>query len=183
MNKFNLIYEKWIPVCGSGLVSLNDIFNEYKLYKELDGDPIQKIAILKFLMAIVQAASTPVDTNEWTAQKLENISENVLIYLHKQYDKFWLYGDEPFLQMPELVYFIDEKQLSSKSKSGFLPQGVTENTTIYLQSQIEPPASDADNALYLICLSGFARGGKQPTNKITLSGNFNKKHHLLQVNF
>lgn len=139
------------------------------------GNPIEKISILKFLIAIVQAACTPANDKEWLEYTQEDISSKVLSYLETYKNKFCLYGANPFLQMPTLKSFIKAKTLLPKKKSGFLPTGTTENTTLYLDSQKTRPCSDADNAVFLICLSGFGRGGKQPTNKVVLSENFTKK--------
>ena len=50
-NRFNLIDEAWIPVVDVGLVSLNEVFSNADL-KSLGGNPIQKIALIKLLLAI-----------------------------------------------------------------------------------------------------------------------------------
>ncbi|WP_442903849.1 type I-E CRISPR-associated protein Cse1/CasA, partial [Gilvimarinus sp. 1_MG-2023] len=53
-NRFNLIDEPWIPVADVGRVSLKDIFKRPDL-RALGGNPVQKIALTKLLLAIVQA--------------------------------------------------------------------------------------------------------------------------------
>jgi hypothetical protein len=50
-NRFNLIDEPWIPVADVGRVSLADLFTNAD-YRALGSTPVQKIALLKFLLAI-----------------------------------------------------------------------------------------------------------------------------------
>ena len=79
--RFNLVEEAWIPVVDVGQVSLRQIFTDQGL-RALGGNPIQKISIMKLLLAIGQAACTPKDDEEWKAhdnfavrgKKLEEIS-------------------------------------------------------------------------------------------------------------
>ena len=97
-NRFNLIDEPWIPVAEVGKVSLHQIFSR-KDYRALSGTPIQKIALLKLLLAIVQAAWTPKDDSAWSAMSTAELSELCVKYLEKWRDRFFLYGDRPFLQM------------------------------------------------------------------------------------
>ena len=75
MNKsFNVIDQPWIPVAGSGLVSLRQIFSDHSL-TQLGGNPVQKIAVMKLLLAIAQAACTPQDEAEWEALGAEGLAE------------------------------------------------------------------------------------------------------------
>ncbi|PLN02419.1 type I-E CRISPR-associated protein Cse1/CasA, partial [Klebsiella pneumoniae] len=53
-NRFNLIDEPWIAVVDVGLVSLTDIFSQPEL-RALGGNPVEKIALTKLLLAIAQA--------------------------------------------------------------------------------------------------------------------------------
>lgn len=55
-NRFNLIDEPWIAVVDVGLVSLTDIFSQPEL-RALNGNPVQKIALTKLLLAIAQSAT------------------------------------------------------------------------------------------------------------------------------
>ena len=63
-NRFNLIEEPWIPFVDVGLVSLRQIFT-HSGYRALGGNPVQKIALTKLLLAIAQAAATPADDEAW----------------------------------------------------------------------------------------------------------------------
>lgn len=161
MNRFNLVDEKWIPVANEGLVSLADIFT--KKYSALGGNPIQKIALTKLLLAIAQAAHTPKDNEEWKKLNSKGMSEKTMAYLQSKKDCFWLYGKHPFLQM--LVI----------EKAAIQPYGAVSigiaigNTTVLMQSQIEKPLSDAAKALLVVELGGFALSGKKTDNSIVLS--------------
>ena len=59
-NCFNLVDEPFIPIADVGRVSLKQIFSNPD-YRTLGGNPIQKIALTKLLLAISQAACTPED--------------------------------------------------------------------------------------------------------------------------
>ena len=59
-NRFSLIDEPWIPIADSGRVGLRQIFSNPN-YRTLGGNPVQKIAVTKLLLAIAQAATTPAD--------------------------------------------------------------------------------------------------------------------------
>lgn len=65
-NRFNLIDEPWVPVADHGRVSLRQIFSNPD-YRSLGGNPVQKIAVLKLLLAIAQSEATPKDEAEWKA--------------------------------------------------------------------------------------------------------------------
>lgn len=56
-NYFNLIDEPWITVADEGKVSLKALFNNNG-YRSLGGSPVQKISMMKLLLAIAQAACT-----------------------------------------------------------------------------------------------------------------------------
>ena len=88
-NKFNLIDEPWIPIVNVGQVSLKQVFTNAD-YKALGGNPIQKIAVIKLLLAIVQAAYTPADDEDWVALGADGMAQKCLNYLEKWHDRFWL---------------------------------------------------------------------------------------------
>ena len=62
--RFNLVDENWIPVAGENLVSLRRVFTDHSLMA-LGGNPVEKIALTKLLLAIAQTAYTPKDEEEW----------------------------------------------------------------------------------------------------------------------
>ncbi len=166
--RFNLIDERWIPVADKGLVSLYDIFTD-TMIKALGGNPLQKISILKLLLAIAQSAWTPVDEKEWREVGAEGMSKIVLGYFDKWYDEFWLYGEKPFLQMPEI------EKAEKKSFGCVIPHVSFGNTTVLTESQIEQNISDDQKALILIQQMGFAFSGKKTDNKIILTPGYTGK--------
>lgn len=162
--KFNLIDEQWIPIREKGLFSLRDIFSDHSLRK-IGGNPIQKTAIFKLLCAIAQAAWTPKTEEEWRQSTVEDFCRKCLAYLEKWHEKFWLYGDEPFLQFPEV------KDVKVASFAALNLEKASGNTTVLTQIQLQSELSEADKAVLLVTLMGFATGGKKVDNsKILIPG-------------
>lgn len=168
MNKFNLIDEPWIPITGVGLVSLHVLFSNAE-YRALGGNPVQKIAMTKLLLAIAQAACTPQDNDEWTSLQPTGLATKCLEYLNKWHDSFYLYGEKPFLQIPAI------KAAAIQSFGAVLAEVSTGNTTVLTQSQVEKTLTDADKTLLLVQLMGFALGGKKTDNSIVLSAGYQDK--------
>ncbi len=79
-NRFNLIDEPWIAVVDVGLVSLKDIFSQPGL-RAFNGNPVQKIALTKLLLAIAQAAVTPADDSAWQRMGWQGMANRCLQYL------------------------------------------------------------------------------------------------------
>src|SRR3989338_955459 len=100
-NRFNLVDEPWIPVAGRGLVSLATVFSDHSL-SALGGNPVQKIVLTKLLLAIAQSAYTPTDDDDWKRVGASGMAKKTLAYLTEKKELFWLYGERPFLQMPEI---------------------------------------------------------------------------------
>lgn len=169
-NRFNLIDEPWIPVVDVGRVSLRELFSRPE-YRALGGTPVQKIAMTKLLLAIVQAAATPDDDAQWQEWGWLGMAERVLVYLEKWHDVFFLYGGRPFLQMPAV------SSAEVKPFGAVLPDVATGNTTVLIQSQAEKPLDDAEKALLLITLMGFALGGKKTDNRIVLTPDYRGKQN------
>ncbi len=167
-NKFNLIDEPWIPIVNSGKVSLKQVFTEAS-YKTLGGNPIQKIAITKLLLAIAQAACTPEDAEDWEALEAEGLADECLNYLEKWHDRFYLYGEKPFLQMPAISV------AKEQTIGAVLPEIATGNTTIFNAIQLEKILNDADKALLILTLMGFALSGKKTDNTVVLSVGYKGK--------
>jgi CRISPR system Cascade subunit CasA len=160
--RFNLIDEPWIPIAGGGRVSLMDVMTHPE-YRALGGNPVQKIAVLKLLLAIAQATCTPEDDTAWKALGVAGLMRACCEYLARWHDRFYLYGEQPFLQMPGIV------RAEIKSYGAVEPEIATGNTTVLLQSQIERPLPDADKALLLLEQMAFALSGKKADNSVVLS--------------
>lgn len=159
---FNLIDEPWIPVANHGRVSLKDIFTRAD-FQSLGGSPVQKIAVFKLLLAIAQAAATPRSEQEWQAMGATGMAEKCLTYLEKWHDRFYLYGEKPFLQMPAIA------AARALSFGSFLPEVSTGNTTVLIQSQVEQNLSAANQAMLVLLQMGFALSGKKTDNSVVLS--------------
>lgn len=169
-NRFNLIDEHWIPIVNVGLVSLRQIFQNAS-YSQLGGTPVEKIAIMKLLMAIAQAAATPADEQQWRDLGADGLAEKCLDYLDQWHDRFYLFGDKPFLQ----IKAIDQ---ASKQGYGAVSLGVaTGNTTVLGHSQIPRAISDAEKARILVTQMSMAMGGKKTDNSITLSPGYTGKRN------
>lgn len=166
--KFNLIDEQWIPIREKGLFSLRDIFSDHSLRK-IGGNPIQKTAIFKLLCAIAQAAWTPKTEEEWRQSTVEDFCRKCLAYLEKWHEKFWLYGDEPFLQFPEV------KDVKVASFAALNLEKASGNTTVLTQIQLQSELSEADKAVLLVALMGFATGGKKVDNSKILTPGYKGK--------
>ena len=167
-NRFNLIDEPWIPVVNVGLVSLKQIFTD-KTYRALGGNPVEKIALTKLLLAIAQAACTPQDEETWSSLGSTGLAEHCLDYLEKWHDRFYLYGERPFLQMPAII------KAKMQSLGAVMPKIATGNTTVLTQEQIERSCSDAQKTLIIITLMGFSLGGKKVDNSQVLSPGYKEK--------
>lgn len=171
-NYFNLIDEPWIPIVAGERASLRDVFGQKSLRK-LGGNPIEKIALLKLLLAIAQAASTPEDDIDWANIGVEGVANQCLAYLDRWHDRFYLYGEKPFLQMLQIA------KATVQPYGAVLPNISSGNSTVLTQSQIARNLTDADKALLLVQLMGFALGGKKTDNSIVLTpgyaGKFNEK--------
>lgn len=163
-NRFNLIDEPWIPIVGVGRVSLGQLFSQSE-YRALGGNPVQKIALTKLLLAIAQSAYTPKDDNDWVALGANGLAQKCLQYLEQWHDRFYLYGGKPFLQMPILDYLIKDEKPKSFG-SGFYPDVLSDNSTILNQSQFERKLSDAEKAVFITTIMNFALGGKRIHKKI-----------------
>lgn len=160
MGNYNLIDEKWLPT-SEGLKSIKDIFTDASI-ESLGGNPAEKICALKLLAAIAQAAATPEDDYEWKYAKAAETAEKCLEYLDKWHDKFYLYSDEPFLQMPV-------KAAEKKPLSAIDPEIASGNTTVLFGSQKEKEYSDREKAMLILRQAGFAFAGKKVDNSVNLS--------------
>ena len=162
-NRFNLLEENWIPVAGEGRVSLRRIFTGPPC-TTLGGTPLQKISILKLLLAIAQSAHTPEDNEDWLTLGPNGLAAHCLKYLEAKQDLFWLYGEKPFLQMPKLreARHVKGKELTFHTLGkSYLPDISSENDSIVFDIQRTYPLSDAEKAVFLVSLMNYAPAGKR----------------------
>ncbi len=194
-NRFNLVDEPWIPVAGKGMVSLATVFSDYSL-STIGGNPVQKIALTKLLLAITQAAYTPKDDKDLKNVGVSGMAKKALDYLTVRKELFWLYGESPFLQMPVLKNFIEarkkeelknaktpakvkeaeERAMSKYIGSAECPDLPSENNTVLTQNQGHVVLTDAERAVFLVTLMNFALGGKRVEKDIPpLTAEYNGK--------
>ena len=126
----NLVTEPWIPVLHRNgerqLVSLHQIFTEESDYADLAVRPHERIALMRLLIAVAQAAlDGPKDINEWDAA-LERLPDAAARYLEKSKESFELFhAKRPFLQLAKLAKppkagkENDEEAVTSVSKLDF----------------------------------------------------------------
>jgi CRISPR system Cascade subunit CasA len=162
-NRFNLVYEPWIPIKDHPRVSLRDLFETPDL-KSVFGNAIQKLALLKLFLAIAQRACTPRDDRDWQALGSQGLANKCLEYLESNTDLFWLYGEKPFLQKADLA----EKK-TNKGKSipvsvlgrDYIPDLAANNDSILFESQQDQVLSDAEKAVFIVTLMNYSLGGKR----------------------
>jgi CRISPR system Cascade subunit CasA len=169
-NRFNLIDEPWIPVADYGRVSLRQLFTNPE-YRSLGGNPVQKIAVLKLLLAIAQAAATPQDENEWKTFGAEGLALRCAEYLERWRTRFYLFGDKPFLQMQSIA------AAKIQPFGAVLPEVSTGNTTVLSQIQMQRSLDDASKALLILTLMGFALSGKKTDNSVVLTKGYPGKRN------
>lgn len=176
LNHFNLTDEPWIPIVGKEPISLKQLFSSPAAeYPELGGNPIQKIALTKLLLAIAQSAYTPEDEDSCQDMGVEGLANHCLTYLDKWYDTFWLYGEKPFLQMPEIRKAKVEGKTTGPYLYAVFPDIATGNNVVFYQKEIKRNLSNAEKALLIVTLMGFALGTKAIDNKVSLSPDYKKK--------
>ena len=163
--RFNLVEEAWISAVDIGQVSLRQIFSDPEL-RALGGNPIQKISVMKLLLAIGQAACTPQDDEEWKALGADGLARKALAYLEENKDLFWLYGESPFLQMPDI------HKAKVQGFGAVVADMVSGNTTVLLQSHSERELTDGEKALQLVVLGSCALGGKKTDNTVVLTAGY-----------
>lgn len=100
---FNLIDHGWIPIQGvNARQGLKQIFSQGDL-KQLSGNSVEKIVVLRLLLAITHAAVSLPDNAAWLSLSLPELAEKVIAYLQTWHDHFDLYGKKPFMQFPQLA--------------------------------------------------------------------------------
>jgi len=104
----NLIIDPWIPALRANghrdLFSLNELFAQAHELRDLAVKPHERIALMRLLLCITQAAlDGPADEDAW-AQCQPLIQPRVHAYLEKWRASFELFGDGPrFLQLANLT--------------------------------------------------------------------------------
>lgn len=145
---YNLIDEKWI-LSNVGRVSLMDCFTNDEI-QEIGGTATQKLCLLKLLFAIGQASNVFDSVDEIASAGIEAVRENIVSYLNEHHDKFWLYGERPFLQFAKLADF-DPNQYFVKYNINLFDENVASGSNgVYVDSQVKNTYDDADKANLLV---------------------------------
>ncbi len=102
----NLVNDPWIPVIlqdkTSAAVSLRDIFARGEAIADLAANPCQRIALMRLLICVAQAAlDGPADEAEWRTCR-ERLAPAALAYLDQWQHRFNLFGERAFLQVDGL---------------------------------------------------------------------------------
>jgi CRISPR system Cascade subunit CasA len=117
------------------------------------------------LLAIAQSACTPQNDESWKQLRSQGLATACLTYLDKWHDRFYLYGEKPFLQMPQILDSINKSVAKTENVQslgmGFYPDLASENNTILSQYHIEKSLTDAEQAVFVVTLMNFALGGKR----------------------
>lgn len=110
----NLVTDPWVPVLlTSGKpdsVSLMHVFTNGREYRDLAVRPHERIALMRFLICVAQAAlDGPADTDEWD-QAPVRLPDAAAQYLTKWKSSFNLFDSQkPFLQIAKLAPIASEK--------------------------------------------------------------------------
>ncbi len=104
---FSLVHDPWIPAVdlegNHTQVSLQSLFADAHKLGDVGGTPSQHLSLMRLLVAISQAAiDGPKNNQQWLTCRLD-IQPKVAPYLQRFTDRFDLFGDRAFLQVPKLT--------------------------------------------------------------------------------
>ena len=161
----NLTTDPWIPALRAdgqrSLFSLQDLFAQGHELRDLAVRPHERIALMRLLLCITQAAlDGPKEEDDWEGCQSQ-IQPKARDYLEKWQGSFELFGEgERFLQLPnvEPASVSDEGNPATKLD---LSLSTGNNTTLFdnlagASRIIEPSRS----ALNLLVFQNFAPGGR-----------------------
>jgi len=162
----NLVNDPWIPVIGTDnvhrLASLTDIFKDGDSIADLAANPCQRIALLRLLICIAQAAlDGPADEADWQACR-PRISPAALAYLQKWQHRFNLFGDHAFLQVDGLVAPDDSFIKPPNTMDATSANGGTGLAMLWdhKADAVNYSPSDVSLPLSLLCYVNFSCSGK-----------------------
>jgi CRISPR system Cascade subunit CasA len=165
MTTMNLITEQWIPVTwragGTGLVGLDELFAKANEIGDLAVKPHERIALMRLLMCITQAAlDGPADHYAWEDCR-EDIPGRAHDYLRKWKAAFDLFGDGPrFLQVPNLKSGKEDGEATDATKLD-LALATGHNATVFDNAGgSERPQAPARLALSLLAFQNLSPGGR-----------------------
>ncbi len=157
----NLTSHPWIPVIRADQspdrVSLNALFAQAEDITDLNLDPPSRIAVMRFLICICQAAlDGPEDEAHWARCKAK-IPGEALAYLKENANAFYLdEGDHPFLQIPGITFEKGKEAKAVKSIEAIdfrSPHGGS-NTPLFQR------LNHTEMGTHLLTVMNFSTGGK-----------------------
>lgn len=162
----NLVTEPWIPVVTPvgehRLASLLEVFTEGQQFSDLSVRPHERIALMRLLICVAQAAlDGPEDIDSWD-EAPKNLPQAAEHYLEKWRDSFDLFHPEkPFLQIPWLTRFdaTDKATPTSKLDSAL---ATGNNSTLFDHLGMSAEYREFHptiTAIMLITFQNFAQGG------------------------
>lgn len=161
----NLTTDPWIPVIGADgrqrSVSLHDLFISAQEIRDLSVKPHEKIALLRLLICITQAAlDGPKDYDAWETCR-DAIQPATKRYLEKWAASFELFGDGPrFLQVSGLKAAKEEGDGNPATKLD-LTLASGNNASLFDNAAGLPRAVEPGRlALTLLSFQCFAPGGR-----------------------
>ena len=172
MTSFNLVDEPWIDVAGQPRQSLRQFFTGGGEFRNFGGNAVDKMAMLRFMLALAHAAVELPDDAAWRALTPEVLAQKILAYLDTWHDTFDLFGEKPFLQFPQLR----EKAKKDKilSYSAFRP-GISDNKALLTNWDFFREIRTEDLPLMLLRGYGFGLAGGRYDNSIVLSRGYKGK--------
>lgn len=163
----NLVGDPWIPVVFSDgrtdLVSLKELYEQGGYIRDLVATPPQRIALMRLLICITQAAlDGPEDEKGWFNCK-NMIAPESLRYLENRKERFHLFGEHPFLQIPylECTKSNDEFSMPMAKLDEGLAVGSTGHTLFDREALHPRTHSCSWLAFMLVTCQNFALGGGQ----------------------
>lgn len=161
----NLTINRWIPAIRSDgsreLFSLRDLFAEAHQLRDLAAKPHERIALMRLLICVTQAAlDGPTDEGDWEHCE-QQIQPNVAVYLEKWAESFELFGDGPrFLQLPNLQPGKETDEGNASTKLD-LTLATGNNPTLFdNRASEERIVTGARAALNLLTFQCFSPGGR-----------------------
>lgn len=165
MMTMNLTTDPWIPALRADgrrdLFSLKDLFAQAHELRDLAAKPHERIALMRLLLCITQAAlDGPADEGAWK-QCQPLIQQHVRDYLTKWKSAFELFGDGPrFLQVPNLKPGKESDDGNAATKLD-LSLATGNNSTLFDNGAGEERAlHTARIAVGLITFQCFSPGGR-----------------------
>ena len=180
----NLTRDPWIPALKSDgrrdLFSLNNLFAEAHCIRDLAVKPHERVAVMRLLICITQAAlNGPSDEDEW-ASCTSKIQDAVRGYLEKWSGEFELFGDgSRFLQFPNLKSSDPNDEGSAATKLD-LALATGNNATLFdnlaSENRTLEPHRSALNILTSQCFATCGRIGVAQWNGVDTPRNGSCNH-------